>query len=127
MNGTKIGDTTLAYGFNLSRNNAAAAYALEGATLYVEGLINQNLRTDTNTNAEITQSYLTDVRLGPPGRTVVPVTSRSTLSAPRSVAATSTSPAAAPMATTVRPSSSALRNLRKPRSSTASGISPSVR
>ena len=65
MNGTKIGDTTLAYGFNLSRNNAAAAYALEGATLYVEGLINQNLRTDTNTNAEITQSYLTDVRLGP--------------------------------------------------------------
>ena len=65
MNGTKIGDTTLAYGFNLSRNNAAAAYALEGATLYVEGLINQNLRTDTNTNAVITQSYLTDVRLGP--------------------------------------------------------------
>jgi len=65
MNGTVIGGSTVVYGYNLNRDTSAIGNAKTGATLYVEGVIDETLRTENDTNAVITLSRLTDVRLGP--------------------------------------------------------------
>ena len=65
LNGSTVGTTTLVYGFNVSRDDSVTGLIKDGGTLYVDGLIGSALRTNTNTNAVLTLSNLTDVRFGP--------------------------------------------------------------